>query len=39
LDAQTALSTAEQGYLSAVFDFHYNLIALEASVGRTLRPR
>jgi outer membrane protein len=39
LDAQTALSTAEQGYLGAVYDFHYNLIALEASVGRTLRPR
>jgi outer membrane protein len=39
LDAQTALSTAEQGYLNAVYDFHYNLIALEASVGRTLRPR
>jgi outer membrane protein len=39
LDAQTALSTAEQGYLSAVYDFHYSLIALEASVGRTLRPR
>lgn len=37
LEAQTTLSTAEQGYLSAVFDFHYNLIALEASVGRTLR--
>jgi outer membrane protein len=39
LDAQTALSTAEQGYLNAVYDFHYNLIALEASVGQTLRPR
>ncbi len=39
LDAQTGLSTAEQGYLNAVYDFHYNLIALEASVGRTLRPR
>lgn len=37
LEAQATLSTAEQGYLSAVFDFHYNLIALEASVGRTLR--
>jgi len=39
LDAQTALSTAEQGHLSAVYDFHYSLIALEASVGRTLRTR
>jgi outer membrane protein len=39
MDAQTRLSTAEQGYLNAVYDFHYNLIALEASVGQTLRPR
>ena len=39
LDAQSVLSQAEQGYLGAVYDFHYNLIALEASVGRTLRPR
>ena len=39
LDAQAALSTAEQGSLNAVNDFHYNLIALEASVGRTLRAR
>ncbi|HET9947341.1 MAG TPA: TolC family protein, partial [Longimicrobiales bacterium] len=38
LDAQTALSTAEQSYLSAVYDFHYNLIALEAAVGQPLRP-
>jgi outer membrane protein len=39
MDAETALSSAEQGYLDAVYDFHYNLIALEASVGRTLRTR
>ena len=38
LDAQAALSQAEQGYLNALYDFHYNLIALEASVGQTLRP-
>jgi outer membrane protein TolC len=39
LDAQTTLSTAEQSYLNAVYDFHYNLIALEAAVGQPLRPR
>jgi outer membrane protein TolC len=39
LDAQTSLSLAEQSYLSAVYDFHYNLIALEAAVGLPLRPR
>lgn len=39
LDAQTSLSVAEQSYLNAVYDFHYNLIALEAAVGRPLRPR
>lgn len=38
LDAQTSLSTAEQAYLNAVYDFHYNLIALEAAVGQPLRP-
>jgi outer membrane protein len=38
LDAQTTLSTAEQAYLGAVYDFHYNLIALEAAVGQPLRP-
>jgi outer membrane protein len=38
MDAQSGLSEAEQGYLNAVYDFHYNLIALEASVGQTLRP-
>ena len=39
MDAQTTLSTAEQLYLNAVYDFHYNLIALEAAVGRPLRAR
>jgi outer membrane protein TolC len=39
MDAQTGLSTAEQAYLTAVYDFHYNLIALEAAVGQPLRPR
>jgi outer membrane protein len=38
LEAQTNLSTAEQAYLGAVYDFHYNLIALEAAVGQPLRP-
>jgi outer membrane protein len=38
LDAQTSLSSAEQSYLNAVYDFHYNLIALEAAVGQPLRP-
>lgn len=39
MDAQTTMSTAEQAYLSAVYDFHYNLIALEAAVGQPLRQR
>lgn len=39
LDAQTSVSTADQAYLNAVYDFHYNLIALEAAVGRPLRSR
>ena len=38
LDAQTSVSLAEQSYLNAVYDFHYNLIALEAAVGQPLRP-
>jgi outer membrane protein len=37
LDAQTSLSTADQAYLNALYDFHYNLIALEAAVGGPLR--
>jgi outer membrane protein TolC len=39
MDAQTTMSTAEQAHLNAVYDFHYNLIALEAAVGQPLRPR
>ena len=39
MDAQTSVSTADQAYLSALYDFHYNLIALEAAVGRPLRSR
>ncbi len=39
MDAQTTLTTTEQSYLNAVYDFHYNLIALEAAVGQPLRPR
>jgi len=38
LDAQTTLSTAEQAYLNALYDFHWNLIRLEAAVGQGLRP-
>jgi outer membrane protein len=39
MDAQTSVSTAERDYLNSVYDFHYNLIALEAAVGRSLRAR
>ena len=39
LDAQTTLTTADQAYLNALYDFHYSLIALEAAVGRPLRSR
>ncbi|MDH5589411.1 MAG: TolC family protein, partial [Gemmatimonadota bacterium] len=39
LDAQTSMSTAEQAYLNARYDFHWNLIRLEAAVGRPLRTR
>jgi outer membrane protein len=39
LDAQTRLSQSEQSHLNALYDFHYNLIALEAAVGQPLRPR
>lgn len=38
LDAQTVLTQAEQAYLNALYDFHWNLIRLEAAVGRNLRP-
>jgi outer membrane protein len=39
MDAQTTMSTAEQAYLGAVYDFHSSLIALEAAVGQPLRQR
>lgn len=39
MDAQTTMTTADQAYLNAVYDFHYNLIALEAAVGKPLRTR
>ncbi len=39
LDAQTSLTTADQAYLNALYDFHWNLIRLEAAVGQSLRPR
>jgi len=38
LDAQTTATTADQAYLNALYDFHLNLIQLEAAVGRPLRP-
>ncbi len=38
LDAQTTATTADQAYLNAVYDFHWNLIRLEAAVGQPLRP-
>ena len=36
--AQTTISTSDQLYLNAVYDFHYSMIALEAAVGQPLRP-
>lgn len=36
MDAQTSMTTAEQAFLNAVYDFHYNLIVLEAAVGQPL---
>jgi outer membrane protein len=39
MDAQTTLTTAEQAYLDAVYEFHYSLIVLEAAVGRPLGAR
>jgi outer membrane protein TolC len=38
LDAQTTATTADQTYLNALYDFHWNLIRLEAAVGQPLRP-
>lgn len=39
MDAQTTVSTADQAYLNALYDFHWNLIRLEAAVGQPLRSR
>jgi len=39
MDAQTTLSTSDQAYLDAVYEFHYSLIVLEAAVGRPLGAR
>jgi outer membrane protein TolC len=39
MDAQTTMTTADQAYLNAVYDFHFNLIALEAAVGQPVRSR
>lgn len=36
-DAQARMATAEQAYLNARYDFHWNVIRLEAAVGRSLR--
>ena len=39
MDAQTTMTTADQSYLNAVYEFHYSLIVLEAAVGRPLREQ
>jgi outer membrane protein len=39
MDAQTTMTTADQGYLNAVYEFHYSLVVLEAAVGRSLRTQ
>jgi outer membrane protein len=36
-DAQNAVQQAEGGYITAVYDYHKAIAALEAAVGRTLR--
>jgi outer membrane protein len=36
-DAQNAVQQAEGGYISAVYDYHKAMAALEAAVGRSLR--
>jgi len=36
-DAQNAVTRAEVDYVSAVYDYHLAVVALEASVGRPLR--
>ena len=39
MDAQTTVTTSDQLYLNALYDFQFNLIALEAAVGRPLPSR
>lgn len=39
MDAQTTMSTADQAYLDAVYEFHYSLIVLQAAVGRPLEAQ
>jgi outer membrane protein len=36
-DAQTAVQRAETDYITAVYDYHKAIAALEAAVGRSLR--
>ena len=36
-DAQTAVQRAEADYVTAVYDYHKAIAALEAAVGRPLR--
>jgi outer membrane protein len=37
MDAETSMSTAEGGYLNAVYQFHQALVTLEAATGLSLR--
>jgi outer membrane protein len=37
MDAETSMSTAEGGYLNAVYQFHQALVALEGATGLSLR--
>ena len=39
MDAQTIVTTSDQAYLNALYDFQFNLIALEAAVGQPLPSR
>jgi len=39
MDAQTTVTTSDQLYLNALYDFQFNLIALEAVVGQSLPSR
>jgi outer membrane protein len=36
-DAQTAVQRAEGDYVTAIYDYHKAMAALEAAVGRSLR--